>query len=243
MKILYIDAANGLSGDMLLGALVDAAGSDRSIADLPKRLQMSRGGISCRRVSAGKVRGISVTVRAAKPAGASALGRPMIDIMQQLGDADLSSSVKSRARQVYRRIGEAEAKCHGVDLSRVHLHELGDADAMVAIVGVALLVEELEVQRVIGSSLVLERGTVRTREGVLPLPSPATMELLRGWPVRVVDGGRERVTPTGAALLSVLAQPVESMPLLRVVRTGWGVGTKRFDGVPGTVRAVLGEGS
>ena len=139
MKILYIDAFAGLSGDMLLGALVDAAGSDRAIVDLPKRLQCPRARLVCRRARSGRLSGICVTVQGARVPSASGRGRPITEIMQQLGDADLSSSIKSRSRQVYRRIAEAEARCHDVPLPRVHLHELGDPDAMVAIVGSVMM--------------------------------------------------------------------------------------------------------
>ncbi len=240
MRALYIDAPDGVSGDMLLGALVDVAGSGRWLEELPERLGLPRVRVICRRARGGRCRGIGVEVRGGR-GGVRGHGRPVAEIMRQIGDATLTPSVKSKARQVYRRIAEVEARCHEVPLARVRLHELGDADALIAIVGTVVVIEALGIGRVAGSPLVVEEGRIRSRHGLLPLPSPATVALLRGWPLRIVPGGRERVTPTAAALLSVLAEPVDEAPSMRAPVVGYGIGTRLFDGARGVVRVVVGE--
>ena len=154
--------------------------------------------------------------------------------------AELGFSVRDRALEIFARLAEAEGKVHGVSAEDVHFHELGAADTMLDICGAAELIADLEIERLACSPLPASRGLVQAAHGVLPLPSPATLELLRGAPLVGVDGP-ELVTPTGAALAATLADEWGLLPPLVLDRVGYGAGTADFPDRPNIVRILLGQ--
>ena len=157
-----------------------------------------------------------------------------------LSASPLSDSVRDLSRRIFRRIGEAEAAVHGTPIEKVHFHEVGAVDSIVDVVGAAIALSFLSPDRVLCSPLPLSRGFVSTAHGLLPLPAPATLELLKGCPVS--DGGcdKELVTPTGAAIAVEIAtfDPLPSMILSKV---GYGVGERVLQDRPNLLRGVLGE--
>lgn len=157
-------------------------------------------------------------------------------------DAELPERARARALAVFTRLAEAEARVHGMAVEDVAFHEVGAVDSIVDIVSAALLLEQLGVDRLVVSALPVAGGTIRTAHGVTPLPAPATLELLRGWPVVPGPPGREHVTPTGAAIAAALAEP-GPMPAMRLLGVGHGAGTRDPADVPNVVRVVLGEES
>lgn len=252
MRVLYFDAFSGVSGDMTVGALL-ALGLP--LARLEQALATLALGDYQLRVSERKVSGI----RACKfdveiaPHAASAHGggphahaghdhghRSFREIRSMIAASGLAGTVQRRSLDVFQRLAEAEAKVHGVEADDVTFHELGAVDSIVDIVGTAVGFAELGVEAVYVSALPLGSGTVPSRHGVLPVPAPATVELLRGFPVRVGDGEGELVTPTGAAIVSAFAAPGEPLPALRVEAVGYGAGSRVLSDRPNLLRLLLG---
>lgn len=163
-------------------------------------------------------------------------------IRAMLEAAPLPERARARALAVFARLAEAEARVHGVAVDEVAFHEVGAVDSIVDITGAALLLEQLGVDRLVASALPMGGGTARTEHGLIPLPAPATLEVLRGWPVVPGPPGREHVTPTGAALVAALAEP-GPMPAMIVRGVGHGAGTRDPADLPNVVRVVLGEES
>lgn len=154
--------------------------------------------------------------------------------------AELPPRARAQALGAFRRLAEAEAKIHGSDVDHVHFHELGGVDTLVDVCGAALLLEELGVERVLCSPLPYTRGLVEAAHGILPVPAPATVELLRGAIVHGVEGVKELVTPTGAALAAELAESFGPPPPLVLERVGYGAGTDDFPERPNLLRVLLG---
>ena len=166
--------------------------------------------------------------------------RPYAAIRDLLGNAGFSPVVTARAQAVFRKLAEAEGSIHGIAADDVHFHEVGSEDAIADVVGVALALEQLGVEEIVVSPLPIGRGFVRSAHGVLPLPAPATLELLRGIPVQGVDIDRELVTPTGAAIVAALGTEFGQFPAMTSMAIGYGAGTRDLAERPNVVRAVLG---
>jgi uncharacterized protein (TIGR00299 family) protein len=167
--------------------------------------------------------------------------RAYADIRAMLGNSPLRPRVRETALAIFARLAEAEARVHGVAVDAVTFHEVGAVDSIVDIVGAAIGLAALEIDTVYVSTLPLGSGTVRSQHGVIPVPAPATVELLRGFPVRVGDGIGELVTPTGAAIVATLTRPGAAVPPLSVERVGYGAGTRTLADRPNLLRALLGR--
>jgi uncharacterized protein (TIGR00299 family) protein len=224
-QIAYFDCFAGVSGDMLLGALVDAGLSlDALEAELAK-LDLDGYEIDCARIQSHGLTGTRLSVRdtlGAYPA------RHLHDIQQMIEGSTLSDTVKVRSLNVLERLGRAEATIHGVPLQEVHFHEIGAVDTIVDIVGFVAGLELLGIGQAYASAIPLGSGTIQTAHGRLPVPAPATLALLSsvGAPTVAHPAQTEIVTPTGAALLSGLA--VFERPQLQVHAIGYGFGQKEF---------------
>jgi uncharacterized protein (TIGR00299 family) protein len=177
---------------------------------------------------------------AASPPAAHAQRRYR-DIRAMLEASDLAAGARQRALAIFARLAAAEGAVHGVPVDDVTFHEVGAVDSIVDITGAAIGLEWLGVEHVFVSPLPLGSGLVRSQHGVIPVPAPATVELLRDFPVRVDDGTGELVTPTGAAIIAALAQPGEPLPPLRVEAVGYGAGTRRQLDRPNLLRLLLGH--
>lgn len=244
MKVAYFDCLfSGVSGDMTLGALLACDGADEA--------QFRQG------LAALNVPGYELSIARVKREGITATdvdvrllerdqghGRHLSDIAAILGVSSLSQRVQEQALAVFTRLADAEAKIHGTNREEIHFHEVGAVDAIVDIVGACLLLEMLGVERVYTSPLPCGYGTVTCQHGVMPVPAPATLELLRGFPVRALDIEGELVTPTGAALVTTLADPTHAgpMPPMTVTTVGYGAGKKQFaPDRPNLLRVIVGE--
>jgi hypothetical protein len=238
MKIAYLDLFSGLSGDMMLGALVDAglplAALKRGLAQLPLRGYA----LSARKVRRGAVRATKVDVRVA------ALGHahtPLRAILALLKRSGLPAPVKEAAAQVFLKLGAAEGRVHGIPALKVEFHEVGSVDSIVDVVGACLGLHLLGVGRLHCSRVPFGQGRITMAHGVLPNPGPATAELLRGFPLRGVDSERELVTPTGAALLAALAHDPGRVPDFTLQSVGLGAGHADLPERPNIVRLLVGE--
>jgi uncharacterized protein (TIGR00299 family) protein len=236
MRIAYFDCFSGISGDMTLGALVDT-GVDIAVlqAELAK-LPVTGYRLEARVVKRGGLRGtkVDVLVEEAQPA------RKYTDIVAMITASDLLPTIRQQALDIFRRLGEAEAHLHHEPLDNVHFHEVGAVDAIVDVVGAAIGLQALEVDAIVASPVNVGSGTVRTAHGLLPVPAPATLELLKGCPSYASNIRIELTTPTGAAILTTLARRFGTLPLMRVEQVGYGAGTKDLPSAPNLLRLIVG---
>lgn len=166
--------------------------------------------------------------------------RNLDDIIRLIQQSQLAPEIKEKSSAVFNRLAVAEAKIHGTVPEKIHFHEVGAVDAIVDIVGAVIGLHLLQIEKIVVSPLPMGKGFVRCQHGTIPVPAPATMELLTGMTTYGSEHNGETVTPTGAAILSTLAGACGPMPALNVVKVGYGAGTRDF-GVPNLLRAVLGE--
>jgi pyridinium-3,5-bisthiocarboxylic acid mononucleotide nickel chelatase len=233
--ILYVDCIGGVAGDMLLGALLDAGATVDGLDRL---------GVEGLRIETGKAEKHGIVATTVNVLGAP--GQPhrhWTSIREQIDAAGFDERVTARAQRAFARLAHAEARIHDTTPESVHFHEVGAVDAIGEVCGVALALESLGVERVVCSPLPAGRGFVRADHGRLPLPAPATLKLLEGAPLYGVDVDLELVTPTGAALVSSLAESYGPLPALTLAGTGYGAGTRDVEAFPNVVRAILGRES
>ncbi|WP_211746144.1 LarC family nickel insertion protein [Paenibacillus sp. Marseille-Q4541] len=163
------------------------------------------------------------------------------DIVRLIEAAGLSERVEKTALQIFKKIGEAEGLIHGIPLERVHFHEVGAVDSIIDIVGAAILIHQLGIDTVKSSPVPVGKGKIRIDHGIYPVPAPATLEMLRGIPLEQSDIRAELTTPTGAAIIAVLAEEFGSIPSMNIQSIGYGAGTKTFPDQPNALRVIIGE--
>lgn len=238
MRIAYFDVFLGASGDMILGTLVDAGVPVERLQETIDRLYLPEPvQITAQPASHHGLRGTRVTVRSAE----SHHHRRLADIIRILEAADLEAAVRDQALMVFQRLAEAESRAHGVPIEEVHFHEVGALDAIADIVGVVAGLRWLGIERVVCSPLPVSHGLGRGAHGPLPLPAPGTLALLEGVPIRGLEVEGETLTPTGAALLTTLANEFGPCPEMRLERVAYGVGQKEFPEAPNLLRLLIGE--
>ncbi|MDP9342418.1 MAG: nickel pincer cofactor biosynthesis protein LarC [Actinomycetota bacterium] len=235
MRIAYFDCIAGISGDMALGALLDAGADFDEIRRQLSSLPVEPFDFELEEVETFGIRATQVTVRAR----ASGIIRTYASIRALLDAADLTPDVRHTAQRVFRRLAEAEAKVHHKEVDLVTFHEIGAVDSIVDITGTAVALSVLGIERVFASPVPTGLGMMRTEHGAMPIPGPAVVELLRGAPMYSRGVPVELVTPTGAAILSALAEGYGDLPLMRVESVGYGVGSHRLD-FPNILRVMVG---
>ncbi|MBE0466699.1 MAG: nickel pincer cofactor biosynthesis protein LarC [Candidatus Desulforudis sp.] len=237
MRTLYWDCFAGISGDMALGSLIDAGADPEQIRALLGRLSLPGWTLAVREERRGGLRGARVEVRVT----ADQPDRRLPDILELLNSAGLPAPVPASAGRVFARLAEAEARVHGISPDLVHFHEVGAVDAIMEVTGTVIALHLLGVERVEVSPLPLSRGFVKCAHGILPVPAPAVLELIRGFPTRTTDIEGELVTPTGAALAITLSAAAGDFPPGLVIdRLGYGAGTATAFPFPNHLRAVIG---
>jgi uncharacterized protein (TIGR00299 family) protein len=235
MKIACFDCFAGVSGDMLLGALIDAGLDVALLREGLEGLHLAGYELRVSRVHKGAIEAADVEVVVSDQGGE----RRMRTVETLVRNSDLPEEIKESSIRVFSRLVAAEARIHGTQYEEAHLHEAGGTDAMVDVVGALLGLRILGVEAVYASKLPLGRGFVRCAHGLLPLPAPATLELLKGVPVDWVDVEGETVTPTGAAILTTVAEQFGSFPEMTVESVGYGAGKRDFP-FPNVLRVVVG---
>jgi len=237
MRLAYLDCSSGISGDMFLAALLDAGVElDRLRGELAK-IDLGPYEFTQSRVMRGGLAGnhVNIVVPGKQP------HRHLSHIEKLVGAAAIDEAIKQKSLEVFRRLGEAEATLHNQPIEKVHFHEVGAVDAIVDIVGVCLGLTMLGSPELVCSPLNVGGGRVEAAHGTLPVPAPATAELLKGLPVYSSGVECELVTPTGAALVSTLAAGFGPVPAMKVERIGYGAGAKDIHAQPNIVRLMLGE--
>ena len=238
MTLAYFDCFSGISGDMTLGALVDAGVSIEALRSELSKLNLSGYEITALKVTRAGVAATKVHVcleEKEQPA------RHLSDIRNIIEASELSAPIKQKSISIFERLADAEAKVHGTTPDKVHFHEVGAVDAIVDIVGSVIGLEILGVTAVAGSAINLGSGSIKTAHGILPVPAPATVELLKGIPCYGSAVPFELTTPTGAAILNTLGASFGPMPQMKVSQIGHGAGNKDIHGQPNVLRLMIGE--
>lgn len=238
MRVAYFDCFSGVSGDMTLGALLACGVEEAYLRSELEKLRLPGWKLEIAPTSQNGIGATDVTVTLTEEQGH---GRHLYHIEEILTASDLSDDIRKKAYAVFERLADAEAKIHQTTPDRIHFHEVGAVDAIVDIVGACIALDRLGIEQVYASPLPMGRGFIECMHGVIPLPAPATLELLRGVPVYPVDVEGELVTPTGAAILKTLATGFGPMPTLTIEASGYGSGKKRFGERPNLLRVLLGE--
>ena len=271
MRIGYLECFSGISGDMLLGALVDAGLPFACLEETTAALNVGAR-LEARKVSRGGLAATKIDVLTDEGTGSREQGtenehshehghghhdqahhehhphahaphRSISAILAIIRAAPLSESVKERSIRAFQLLGEAEAAIHSVPIEEVHFHEVGAVDTIVDIVCAAVGAEALGVGQWLASPLNVGSGTVRCQHGTLPVPAPATLALLADAPVYAAGPPMERVTPTGAVLLRMLDVRYEKLPAMRILKSGYGAGGRETKGEPNLLRLLVGEQS
>jgi Uncharacterized conserved protein len=222
---------------MTLGALVDIGVALAMLREELAKLPVTGYRLEASTVKRGGLRGtkVEVLVDEVQPA------RKYTDIVEMIAGSKLHPAVQKEALEIFRRLGEVEAHLHGEPLEAVHFHEVGAVDSIVDVVGAVIGLHALKVSMVMASPINVGSGLVRTAHGLLPVPAPATLELLKGCPSYASDTCLEMTTPTGAAILTTVVSRFGTFPLMRVEKIGYGAGTKDPAGIPNLLRIILGE--
>ncbi len=240
MKIAYFDCFSGISGDMILGTLVDAGLEIERLKAELARLTFSGYTpgytLKAETVRRRGLRGTHVEVEVSE----EGVERHLHEVEEIIEGSDLPDEVKARSLAIFRRLAEAEARVHGIPVERVHFHEVGAMDAIIDVVGAAVGLWLLGIERVYASPVHVGRGTVECAHGTLPVPAPATQELLRGVPIYGRDVEAELVTPTGAAILTTLVEEFGAAPPMKVEHVGYGAGSRDLP-LPNLLRVSIGE--
>ncbi len=238
MTILYLDCYAGISGDMTVGALLDLGVPLEYLCSELGKLELPTGSyeLSTSRTERQHIAALKFDV-AIKDHHTH---RHYAGIDAMISESGLSDPVKEKSRMIFRRLAEAEALVHDVAIEEVHFHEVGAVDSIIDIVGTAICLEYLRVEQIYASALPLGSGFVETAHGRLPVPAPATAELLKGLPLHGECGPGERVTPTGAAIVAALVSGFGQQPTLQLERIGSGAGGKDFSDCPNILRVFLG---
>jgi uncharacterized protein (TIGR00299 family) protein len=244
MRVAYVDMIGGASGNMLLGALIDAgadpAALERALRTIPVTgWTLARSRAVKRGIAAAYV-DFALPGEDCGPGAMVALGHHLSDILDIIERSGLSARVRERAAAIYRRLGEAEARVHGTTVDAIHFHEVGQIDAVLDVAGVCVALDLLGVERLMCSPFPLGRGSISMHHGHYPNPPPATAELLRGAPTEPLDVAGELVTTTAAAILATLVSDPGVRPAMRFERIGYGAGRSDFS-IPNVTRITIGE--
>ncbi|MDP4221941.1 MAG: nickel pincer cofactor biosynthesis protein LarC [Bacteroidota bacterium] len=238
MKVLYYDCFSGISGDMNLGAMIDL-GVDRNYLEAElRKLNLNGWELIAEKDQRHGILGTKVTVKQTIHERAH---RHLSDIRNIISESLLPEEVKELGLNIFMKVADAEATVHGISVDKVHFHEVGAIDSIVDIVGAAICFHALNVEAVYVSVVELGGGFVKCDHGVLPVPAPATAEIVKGMAVRMGGVDFEATTPTGAAILAALGTDFGNPAALKIKKTGYGIGHKDHLQVPNLLRVSVGE--
>jgi uncharacterized protein (TIGR00299 family) protein len=236
MKIAYFDCFSGISGDMTVGALIDAGLKVETLEEELKKL-----GLFGYRLEVNKVvkKGISATQFKVKTKE-EGVERRFKDILDILEKSKLDEEIKKKSKKIFLNIAQVESKIHQKDIDKIHFHEIGGLDSIIDITSAVIGIKTLGIEEIYSSALPVGKGFVKCAHGVIPVPAPATLELLKNIPTYSGGIESEMITPTGAAIISTLAKSFGERPLMKIERTGYGAGEKEFI-IPNLLRVSIGE--
>jgi len=236
MRIAYFDCFSGISGDMTLGAMVDlGVPVDWLEETIKSALGLTRFSLASETVHRSGIAAKKIDVRVSDTAD-----RDYAGIRKMIENSRLSARVAENSLSMFARLAAAEAQIHGCPVDEVHFHELGGVDAIVDMVGAALCIDQLGIEVVKASPIAVGSGTITCAHGRLPVPAPATAALLAGVPVYGTDIRTELATPTGAAIITTLAEDFDVLPDMVIEKTGYGAGQRDFKEQPNVLRIIIG---
>ena len=236
MRTAYFDCFSGASGDMILGALIDAGLSPQRLREELKRLRIPTVRLKVRKVLKQGISGTQVIVEGRNEKRSH---RNLKEVLRIIKRSRVETEVKEKSEEIFKRIASVEAKIHQIPMEEVHFHELGGLDSIVDIVGSVWGIRELGIEKIHVSKVNVGAGFVKCEHGILPVPAPATLSLMEGKPIYSSGVERELLTPTGAALLATLGSEFGSMPRINVERIGYGAGRDDLPH-PNLLRLVVG---
>jgi uncharacterized protein (TIGR00299 family) protein len=234
--IAYFDCFSGISGDMTLGAFIDLGVPVEWLINRLETIPLTGFEVLAETVSRSGIQAKSVEVRVKD----DTTSRHYKDIKSIIEKSSLSPEVKQKSLDIFDKIANAEALIHGCPRDKVHFHEVGGIDALVDIVGTVLSVHYLKIEKVMASAIPVGRGFVNCQHGILPVPAPATLGILKGIPIYGTKIPHELVTPTGAAIIATLAESFEEIPDMIVEKIGYGAGKRDLELQPNLLRIILG---
>lgn len=269
MGILYFDCFSGMSGDMVIGALLDAGADLAYLENELKTLHIEEEyEINAEKVNKNGITSTKFNVILKNKTAQHTHDhdhnhshahthhghhhhhdehehdhshRSYKDIVKLINEAELADDVKDLAIRIFTRIGKAEGLIHGQPLEEVHFHEVGAVDSIIDIVGAAILISQLKVDQVLSSPVPVGSGHIHIDHGTYPVPAPATLEILRGIPLAASELKSELTTPTGAAIVAELASDYGTLPAMKIKSIGYGAGTKTFPNHPNVLRIMIGD--
>ncbi len=236
MKIAYFDCFSGISGDMTVGALLDAGLKIETLEKELKKLGLSGYQLEVNKVAK---KGISAT-RFKVKIEEEGVGRRFKDILTIFKKSKLDEEIKKETKKIFLNIAQAESKIHQKDIDKIHFHEIGGLDSIIDITSAVIGIKTLGIEEIHSSALPMGKGFVKCAHGVIPIPAPATLELLKNIPTYSGGIESEMITPTGAAIISTLAKSFGERPLMKIERIGYGAGEKEFT-IPNLLRVSIGE--
>lgn len=241
MRIMYLDCFSGISGDMAVAALVDA-GADRTyIEEELGKIKLEPYALEWKRVVKRGISSLKFDVLL-DPEHPPQHHRHYSEIVRIIKQAGFNERVTELSLAIFEKIGIAEAKIHGIPLDRVHFHEVGAIDSIVDIIGVALAIDSLQIDKIVASPVPLGSGTIHIDHGIYPVPAPATLEMMIGVPIASTHHGMELTTPTGAGIISgIVNEFSKSFPPMVVDSIGYGAGTRELPNQPNVLRVVIGK--
>jgi uncharacterized protein (TIGR00299 family) protein len=237
MRTLYFDCFAGASGDMILAALIDAGVGRETLVSELRKLAVPGFDLEVVKVHRAGISAVKANVKVPH----EHQHRNLRDIEEIIENSALETSVKVRAINIFRRLGEAEAKVHGMPVGEVHFHEVGAMDSIIDIVGCCVGFDLLGIERFASSRINVGNGFVRMAHGTFPVPPPAVAELLKGVPIFSNEIEGELTTPTGAAIISTLSNSYGSVPEIRGEVIGYGAGSREYEKFPNVLRTIIGD--
>jgi len=239
LKIAYLDCSSGVSGDMLLGAIVDSGLPLKEMEDALKGLHLKGYRLEAKKVKRSFISATKVNILLSERKGYRH-ARTWEQIRDIVKRASLPSSIKERGLRIFKSLFEAEGKVHGQPFEMTHLHELGAIDCIIDIFGTLIGLEKLGIERVYSSSVNLGSGTIKAAHGLISVPAPAVIELLKGIPVYSSGAAFELTTPTGAALIREIVNDFITLPVMTISDIGYGAGTKDPPDFSNVLRLIIG---
>lgn len=237
MRTLYFDCFAGASGNMILAALLSVGVNRGEVVRQLRSLNIGDFDIEITNVDRSGINAVHVEVKVPH----EHVHRHLADIEKIIQGSELSESVKDRSIKIFANLAAAEAKIHGIDVQKVHFHEVGAKDAIIDVVGSCIGFEMLGIERFVCSKIHVGSGFVKMAHGTYPVPPPAVAELLIGKPIYSGAIQGELITPTGAAILSTLCDTYGEIPHMTVEQTAYGAGTREYNDFPNVLRLLIGE--
>jgi len=239
MKIAYFDAFSGISGDMTIAAFLNAGLDEKEFISELSKLKLSGFEIEIKKVTKN---GITATKFNVIVKEKQKEHRHLLDIFEIIDSSDLSEFVKRTSKEIFTNLAKAEAKIHNTSIEEVHFHEVGAIDSIIDIVGCAICIEKFEIEKIFTSKIPLGSGSfTQTQHGKMPIPSPATIELLKNFPVILTNLPYELTTPTGASIIATLAEYGLEKETIKIKSIGYGAGNFDIPNQPDLLRIIIGE--